>query len=109
MPVVLLLMLGRLVFSAIVLACEHFCPLGGQVFQVYAGLLTGFSGAFFMRVKPKNADTEPPTPTHTTTTVDQDAKTVVQETQVGAPPTLPKENQPLQPQADPHRAAATLL
>ena len=82
-PVVLLLFLGMIIFAGVLLGCEHFFPMDGQLFQVFAGLLTGFSGAFFMRVKPKNADVDGGVPTHTTTTVDQNAKTVVQETQVG--------------------------
>jgi hypothetical protein len=87
-PVVLLLFTGMLVFTVVVMACEKFYPMDGQLFQVFAGLLTGFSGAFFMRVKPKNSDSADTTPTHTTTTVNQDAKTLVQETQVGGPAAL---------------------
>jgi len=87
-PVVLLLFLGMVIFTGVLLGCEHFFPMDGQLFQVFAGLLTGFSGAFFMRVKPKNADADAP-PSKTTTTIDKDAGTLVQETQVGAPPPIP--------------------
>jgi cytochrome c biogenesis protein CcdA len=55
-PVVLLLFVGMLVFTGILLFVEKFYPNDGQMFQVIAGLLTAFSGAFFMRVKPKAAD-----------------------------------------------------
>jgi hypothetical protein len=51
-PVVLLLFVGMVVFTVALFACETYFPNDGQMFQVVAGLLTGFSGAFFMRVKP---------------------------------------------------------
>ncbi len=34
----------------------------GQTFQIIAGLVTGFSGALLMRVKPKNATDDPSIP-----------------------------------------------
>lgn len=53
-PVVRLLFIGMVIFAALLFVSEKFFPMDGQMFQVIAGLLTGFSGAFFMRVKPKN-------------------------------------------------------
>jgi hypothetical protein len=51
-------------FCGVLIFCEHFFPMDGQIFQVIAGLLSGFSGAFFMRVKPTkptdNHDEEAP-------------------------------------------------
>ena len=72
-PVVLLLFVGMCVFTGALFASEKFFPNDGQMFQVVAGLLTACSGAFFMRVKPK--DNIPSIPeggsgsTSTTTTV----------------------------------------
>lgn len=54
-PVILLLFIGMVFFTAMLFTAEHYFPMDGQMFQVIAGLLTGFSGAFFMRVKPKSA------------------------------------------------------
>lgn len=52
-PVIALLFVGMIFFTAMLFAAEKWFPNDGQMFQVVAGLLTGFSGAFFMRVKPK--------------------------------------------------------
>ena len=52
-PVVLLLFIGMVFFTLMLFISERFFMQDGQMFQVIAGLLTGFSGAFFMRVKPK--------------------------------------------------------
>lgn len=57
-PVIVLLFCGMVFFTGMLFAAEKWFQNDGQMFQVVAGLLTGFSGAFFMRVKPKN---EPPT------------------------------------------------
>jgi hypothetical protein len=54
-PVVLLLFLGMVIFAGLLFVSEKFFPSDGQFFQVIAGLLTGFSGAFFMRVKPRES------------------------------------------------------
>ncbi len=73
-----------LLFSVVLIFCEHYFPMDGQIFQVFSGLLTGISGAFLMRIKPRGLDPSgDPAPTKTTTTVDQNAGTVVQQTQVG--------------------------
>ena len=55
-PVVLLLFVGILVFTGALFLSERFFGSDGQMFQVVAGLLTGFSGAFFMRVKPREGN-----------------------------------------------------
>ena len=72
-PVVLLLFIGMVIFAGLLFVSEKFFPMDGQIFQVIAGLLTGFSGAFFMRVKPKGDTPVVPeggagTQTQTTTT-----------------------------------------
>lgn len=54
-PIVLLLFVGMIFFTGMLFACEHFFQNDGQMFQVVASLLTGFSGAFFMRIKPQSA------------------------------------------------------
>ena len=59
-PVVLLLFIGMVFFCGVLIFCEHFFPMDGQIFQVIAGLLSGFSGAFFMRVKPQKANSDQP-------------------------------------------------
>ena len=58
--VTLLLFGGMMFFTLVLLLCEKFYPNDGQVFQVFAGLLSGFAGAFFLRVKPPEAN--PPKP-----------------------------------------------
>lgn len=58
-PVVYLLFAGMMFFTAIVLICDKFFPNDGQVFQVMANLLAGFSGAFFMRIKTKGGTDDP--------------------------------------------------
>ncbi len=66
-PIVLLLFVGMLFWTGMLFICQKFYPDDGQIFQVISGLLTGFSGAFFMRIKPRGA--EPPPPDTTTTSV----------------------------------------
>lgn len=51
-PILWLLFLGIVFFSGMLLYVEHTFPSDGQLFVVVSGLLTSFSGAFFMRVKP---------------------------------------------------------
>jgi hypothetical protein len=53
-PVVVLLFLGMVFFTFMLFASEKWFPSDGQMFQVVAGLLSGFSGAFFMRIKPRS-------------------------------------------------------
>jgi hypothetical protein len=55
-----------LFFTGIVLFCAYIWPSDGQVFQVMTGLLTAFSGAFFMRIKPRGvAQSDNPATTNT--------------------------------------------
>lgn len=72
-PVVYLLFAGMVVFAILLFVSEKIFPSDGQMFQVIAGMLTGFSGAFFMRVKPKDGGPSIPEggsgTTSTTTTV----------------------------------------
>jgi cytochrome c biogenesis protein CcdA len=51
-PVLLLLATMIVFFTVLLLGSAHYFPNDGQTFQVISGLLTGFSGAFLMRVKP---------------------------------------------------------
>ena len=60
-PVVLLLFVGMLFFTGVLLFTAWIWPSDGQVFQVIAGILTAFSGAFFMRIKPRSLDPQQPT------------------------------------------------
>lgn len=84
-PIVKLLALLMLVFSAIIIFCEHFFPMDGQIFQVFSGLLAGISGAFLMRIKPRGTEPNGDPVTMRTTATDRSG-TVVQETQVGKGP-----------------------
>ncbi len=65
-PILKLLFIGMVVFLGALFACEILFKDDGQIFQVVAGLLAGFSGAFFGRINPKRANgattvsTEPP-------------------------------------------------
>ncbi len=77
---VLKLLIFCVVFSVVCLfACEHFYPNDGQMFQVIAGLVTGFSGAFLMFIRNKLGIPEPPPPGSQRTTV-TGTSTVVKET-----------------------------
>lgn len=49
-PILYLLFLGIVIFAVMLFAADFVFKDDGQVFQVIAGLLTAFSGAFFMRV-----------------------------------------------------------
>lgn len=51
-PVLYLLFIGMVFFAIILIFCEHYFMSDGQMFQVMAGLLTGFGGAFFGRINP---------------------------------------------------------
>lgn len=52
---VLLLLLGAIVFFTLVMIyASHLFPTNQVLFQTISGLLTGFSGAFIMRVNPKS-------------------------------------------------------
>ena len=67
-PMDLLLFIGMMVFSIIIFVCNVLFPMDGQIFQVYSGVLGGFTGAFFARLKDSKADPDPNTTTTTTTT-----------------------------------------
>ncbi len=52
-PVLILLSGLMIFFTAMIFVAEHFFASDGQIFQVISGLLTGISGAFLMRIKPR--------------------------------------------------------
>jgi hypothetical protein len=82
---VLIMLCGMVVFFTVALfIAEKFFVSDSQLFQVLAGLLTGFGGALLMRVKPRSIGGEgPDPPPGTTSQVTSTTKTTVQE--------LPKE------------------
>jgi len=61
-----LLLAGVLFFTLLLVAISKWSPNDGQTFQVISGLLTGFAGAFFARLK-TGADKKTP-PVNTTAT-----------------------------------------
>lgn len=61
-PILMLLFSGILFFTGILFISEHYYPMDGQIFQVISGLLTGFSGAFFMGIKNQLGPPEPKPP-----------------------------------------------
>lgn len=56
-PVLILLSGLMIFFTAMIFVAEHFFASDGQIFQVISGLLTGISGAFLMRIKPRGPAT----------------------------------------------------
>ena len=50
-PVLYLLFIGMVFFTAVLIGVEYFFKDDGQVFQVVAGILTGFAGSFFTKLK----------------------------------------------------------
>ena len=63
-PVLLLLFAGMLLFTLVLIYITHLFPANDKVFTVVSGLITGFAGAFFMRVNPRSmpqqdADVQP--------------------------------------------------
>lgn len=52
-PTLLLLFFGLVFFTGILIFVEKVFSTDGQVFQVISGVLTGFAGAFFGRMKPQ--------------------------------------------------------
>lgn len=50
-PIVYLLFIGMALFAVALVLVKLLFPQDGQMFQVFAGLLSGFSGAFFMRIR----------------------------------------------------------
>lgn len=69
-----LLFFGIIFFVFILIYLARFEANDGQTFQVISGLITGFAGAFFGRMKPKADTTKPdnvitfPAPTPVTPT-----------------------------------------
>lgn len=59
-PIDVLLFIGMMVFSVIIFVCNVMFPMDGQIFQVYSGVLGGFTGAFFARLKDSKAITPKP-------------------------------------------------
>jgi hypothetical protein len=55
-PILLLLFLGMMIFTAVLVWVEYAFKDDGQIYQTIATLVAGFSGAFFMRINPKNDD-----------------------------------------------------
>lgn len=65
-PILMLLASLMIFFTAMIFVAEHFFPNDGQIFQVVSGLLTGISGAFLMRIKPRAGVQPDPATTMTT-------------------------------------------
>ncbi len=57
-PIVLLLVFLVIFFSVVLVGVAVFLSSDGQTFQIIAGLVTGFSGALLMRVKPRTSESE---------------------------------------------------
>jgi hypothetical protein len=55
-PNLLLLFAGLIFFTAVLIFVELKFQNDGQVFQVIAGLITGFAGCFFGRMDPKKKE-----------------------------------------------------
>ena len=66
-PVLILLFMGIMVFTVILLFCEYFFKTDGQIFQVISGIVTGFAGAFFGRMKPTTDHPDQASSTSSTT------------------------------------------
>jgi hypothetical protein len=58
-PIDKMLLFGIVFFTGVLIYIARWAPQDGQTFQVVSGLLTGFSGAFFARLKPKPDSTTP--------------------------------------------------
>lgn len=50
-PILILLLGGVVFFTLLMIGTNFFFPNDGQVFTTISNLISGFSGAFFMRVK----------------------------------------------------------
>lgn len=59
-PIVLLLCMLVVFFTGVLVAVAKLMSSDGQTFQIIAGLVTGFSGALLMRVKPRGTNPEDP-------------------------------------------------
>ena len=66
-PITMLLFGGLVFFAFLLIFVEWRFNSDAQVFQVIAGVLTGFAGAFFGRMKPDSGD-KPQQPGSITTT-----------------------------------------
>ena len=66
-PVLYLLLAGMLIFTAVMLFVDFKRSTDSEVFQVVAGVVTGFAGAFFTRLKPSDHPEPPPPGTKTVT------------------------------------------
>lgn len=53
-PVLLLLFSGITIFTGVMIFIEFKFKDDGQLFQVVSGLVAGFAGAFFTRLKPRS-------------------------------------------------------
>ena len=51
-PVLLLLFAGIILFTGVLVFVEWAFKSDGQIYQTLAGLVTGFSGAFLLRINP---------------------------------------------------------
>lgn len=58
--VLVILLGGMFFFTGIILFTEWKYPMDGQLYQTFAQLLAGFSGAFFGRITPRSNRVEPP-------------------------------------------------
>ena len=68
-----LLLAAVLFFTLLLVAISKWSPNDGQTFQVISGLLTGFAGAFFARLK-TTADKKTPPENTTATATAQDGR-----------------------------------
>lgn len=69
-PIVKLMVGLVLIFTCMLIGVARFLSSDGQTFQIIAGLVTGFSGALLMRVKPRAATPDDPPPVTLRRTVD---------------------------------------
>jgi membrane associated rhomboid family serine protease len=72
-PVDRMLFSGVVIFTALVIVVCFFFPNNGSLFQLVAGLVAGFAGALFMRLKPSEKALPPDTRQDTT----QTTKTII--------------------------------
>jgi hypothetical protein len=70
-PVLILLAVLVICFTVALFVAEKAFPNDGQIFQVISGLVTGFSGALLMRVKPRSAGDDLPEGSAQQTTTQQ--------------------------------------
>lgn len=59
-PIMHLLFAAIVFFTLLLVAISKWSPNDGQTFQVISGLLTGFSGVFFGRLKPSSSEAKKP-------------------------------------------------